>query len=222
MIYKNIVYGKFISRPNRFTANVRIGKETEVVHVKNTGRCRELLLPGANVVLQKADNPNRKTKYDLIMVWKDKLGWVNIDSQAPNIIAGEWLKTQGFELIRPEFRFGGSRIDFYMEKNGDKYLMEVKGCTLEVEGRGYFPDAPTARGTKHLRELIYAVKNGYRCALAFVIQMNGINEVIPNLKTDPEFGNTLSEARAAGVEIINLCCRVSEDKIEWDKAVSCY
>ena len=145
MKYRNTKTAAFVSRPNRFTAIVELDGQKETVHVKNTGRCRELLLPGAEVVLEKSDNPNRKTKYDLISVRKENIGWVNIDSQVTNKVMAEWLKTQDYTLIRPEYTYGDSRIDFYMEKGEERYLMEVKGCTLEIDGIGYFPDAPTAR-----------------------------------------------------------------------------
>lgn len=213
MKYQRIVHGKFIDRPNRFIAHVEIGGRAETVHVKNTGRCRELLLPGADVILEEAQNPNRKTKYDLITVKKPGIGWINIDSQAPNKIAGEWLATQGFDYVRPEYTYGNSRVDFYMEKGQEKYLMEVKGCTLEVDGIGYFPDAPTERGVKHLRELTKAVEEGYRAAIAFVIQMEGITEVRANVQMHPEFGEALEEAREAGVSVLFLCCSVGEDGV---------
>ncbi len=132
------------------------------------------MLPGADVILSHSGNPARKTAYDLIAVYKEGLGLVNIDSQAPNQVVKEWLQGQDFDLVRPEYRYGDSRIDFYMEKGGHRYLMEVKGCTLERDGIGYFPDAPTERGVKHLRELAQAQRKGYQCAVAFVIQMEGI------------------------------------------------
>lgn len=188
MKYKNIVHGKFHSRPNRFIAKVWIDNKLETVHVKNTGRCQELLLPDSEVILETSDNPARKTKYDLICVYKNGLGWVNIDSQAPNRVVREWLEQQEYTLIKPEYTYGNSRIDFYMEKNEKKYLMEVKGCTLEIDGIGYFPDAPTTRGVKHLHELIKATKEGYECYVAFVIQMEGIQEVRANVATHKEFG----------------------------------
>lgn len=143
MQYKTILDATFLSRPNRFIAKVLLDGKEETVHVKNTGRCKELLLPGADVRLEVSDNPARKTKYDLVAVRKEGLGWVNIDSQAPNKVVKEWLETQGFDAIHPEFSYGKSRIDFAMEKAGQLYLLEVKGCTLEVNGVGYFPDAPT-------------------------------------------------------------------------------
>ena len=153
MKYKKIVTGTFHDRPNRFIANVWIEDKLETVHVKNTGRCKELLLPGSKVILEVADQAKRKTKYDLICVYKENLGWVNNDSQAPNIVVKEWLMRQDYTYIKPEYTYGESRIDFYMEKEEEKYLMEVKGCTLEVDKIGYFTDAPTERGVKHLREL---------------------------------------------------------------------
>ena len=141
MQYQKIKQGRFIARPNRFVAKVEVKGQEEIVHVKNTGRCKELLLPNAEVILSEADNPQRKTRYDLVAVEKAGLGLINIDSQAPNKIVGEWLAGQDFDYIKPEYKYGDSRIDFYMEKQGQKYLLEVKGCTLEREGIGYFPDA---------------------------------------------------------------------------------
>lgn len=213
MKYKKIVLGKFQVRPNRFIAKVLVGKKEETVHVKNTGRCKELLLPQAKVILEESDNLNRKTKYDLVTVWKENLGWVNIDSQAPNKIAREWLDTKGYDYIKPEYRYGDSRIDFYMEKAGEKYLMEVKGCTLEIDGIGYFPDAPTERGVKHIKELIRAKKEGYNSSLLFVIQMPGITEVRPNIDTHPEFGLAMEEAKTNGVNVLFLPCTVKEDEV---------
>lgn len=214
MKYREITEGTFLSRPNRFVAWVRIEGREETVHVKNTGRCKELLLPGAAVRLETADQPARKTKYDLVAVHKPGLGWVNLDSQAPNKVVREWLKTQGFDRIQPEFPYGNSRIDFAMEKAGQPYLLEVKGCTLEINGVGYFPDAPTQRGVKHLRELIRAQQAGYQCGVAFVVQMEGVTEVRPNLATQPEFGRAWAEAKAAGVKIFFLLCRVGRNSLE--------
>ena len=214
MKYREIVDGIFLDRPNRFIAHVDVNGTVETVHVKNTGRCRELLLPGAAVRLEVSDNPKRKTKYDLVAVHKQELGWVNMDSQAPNKVVGEWLSKQEFDLVRPEFAYGKSRIDFYMEKGEQKYLLEVKGCTLEVGGIGYFPDAPTERGVKHLHELAQAQRAGYRCAVAFVIQMEGITEVRPNVGTQPEFGTALAKAKAAGVSVLFLLCHVGRDSLE--------
>lgn len=213
MNYQNIIHGQFHSRPNRFIAKVWIDGELETVHVKNTGRCRELLLPGAEVILECCDQPTRKTKYDLIGVYKEGLGLVNIDSQAPNKVAKEWLLQQDYTCVRPEYTYGDSRIDFYMERGEERFLMEVKGCTLEVDGIGYFPDAPTERGIKHLHELCKAVDEGYHCMLAFVIQMEGIHEVRANAETHPAFGVALEEARQAGVEIVFLPCKIEEDSL---------
>lgn len=214
MKYKNTIHGKFDSRPNRFIAKVWIDDKLETVHVKNTGRCKELLLPGADVVLEISDNPDRKTKYDLIAVYKEGLGMVNIDSQAPNAVVKEWLSGKDYSYIKPEYKYGSSRIDFYMERGEDRYLMEVKGCTLEIEGIGYFPDAPTERGVKHLHELTEAVYKGYHCIIAFVITMEGVYEVRPNISTHPEFGAALEAAGAAGVEIWFLPCKVGEASLE--------
>lgn len=214
MEYKNTRKAKFLSRPNRFIAKVEIDGREETVHVKNTGRCKELLIEGVDVILCEGDNPARKTKYDLIGVYKKGLGLVNIDSQAPNKVALEWLKTQDFDYIKPEYTIGNSRIDFYMEKGNEKYLLEVKGCTLEIDGIGYFPDAPTERGVKHLRELAALQSEGYNCAVAFVIQMEGIYEVRPNVATHKEFGVALDEAKAAGVEILFLPCALTENTLE--------
>lgn len=213
MKYNNYTEAVFIDRPNRFIANVEIDGKLEKVHVKNTGRCKEILIPGVNVILEKSDNPDRKTRYDLIAAYKDNFGIINIDSQAPNKVAKEWLDRQDYEYIKPEYTYGRSRIDFYMEKNGEKYLMEVKGCTLEVDGTGYFPDAPTERGVKHLRELAAAVGNGYHCIIAFVIQMEGISEVKPYTITDPEFGRALQEAKDKGVEEVFIKCKVGKDTL---------
>ncbi|MBQ3036014.1 MAG: DNA/RNA nuclease SfsA [Lachnospiraceae bacterium] len=213
MQYKQITKGKFHSRPNRFIANIYIDGKLETVHVKNTGRCRELLLPNADVILEVSDNPNRKTAYDLIAVYKEKIGLVNMDSQAPNKVVAEWLSKQGFDYVKPEYSYGKSRFDFYMEKGDEKFLMEVKGCTFEIDGMGYFPDAPTERGVKHLRELAEAAGKGYRCYVAFVIQMEGVKEVLPYTVTHPEFGVALQEARDAGVEVLCLQCRVEPDTL---------
>ena len=214
MKYREITEGWFIDRPNRFIAHVDIDGRVETVHVKNTGRCRELLRPGAVVCLEVSDNPRRKTKYDLISVFKENLGWVNIDSQAPNKVVREWLEKQDYDLIKPEYKYGDSRIDFYMEKDGRKYLMEVKGCTLEIDGIGYFPDAPSERAVRHLHELMHAVKQGYHCILAFVIAMPGVTVVRPNMSTHPAFGQALSEAMAAGVEVWYLPCEITADSIQ--------
>lgn len=214
MRYREVIEGRFIDRPNRFIAHVLINGVEETVHVKNTGRCRELLLPNAEVRLAVSDNPNRKTKCDLVVVYKEKLGWVNIDSQAPNKVVQEWLETQDYSLVKPEYVYGDSRIDFYMVKDQQEYLMEVKGCTLEIDGIGYFPDAPTERGVKHLKELTKARTLGYECIIAFVIQMEGVSEVRPYISMQPEFGEALEEAKAAGVKVLFLQCEVGRDTLQ--------
>ena len=217
MKYNEVCRGIFIERPNRFIARVRIGSRIETVHVKNTGRCRELLLPDIPVVLAKAENPKRKTQYDLIAVEKAGLGLVNIDSQAPNKVVAEWLAGKDYDMIKSEYTYGDSRIDFYMEKDEQKYLLEVKGCTLERGGMSYFPDAPTERGVKHLRTLIKAQQQGYRCGVAFVIQMPKVKEVRPNVETHPAFGEALGEAQRAGVKIWYLGCKVLSDELTVDE-----
>lgn len=213
MRYSNITKGTFLDRPNRFIAHVEMDGRRETVHVKNTGRCRELLLPGAEVWLTAPGTEGRKTKFDLVTVRKENGMLVNIDSQAPNAVVREWLERQGYDVIIPEYSYGDSRIDFYLERGMEKTLMEVKGCTLEIDGIGYFPDAPTDRGVKHLRELAKAVKNGYRTVIAFAIQMDGITEVRPNIQTHPEFGSAMQEATDAGVEILFLPCHVETDQL---------
>ena len=213
MVYDNITKAVFVKRPNRFIADVNIDGCRETVHVKNTGRCKELLIPGSEVWLTAPGTPDRKTKYDLIAVRKNNGILFNIDSQAPNKVVKEWLSSQGYDAVVPEYTYGDSRIDFYMERGDEKYLMEVKGCTLEIDGVGYFPDAPTERGVKHIRELIKAKENGYHAILAFVIQMDGVSEVRANVNTHPEFGTALDEARNAGVEIMFLRCHIEPDSM---------
>ena len=215
MKYANITPAIFLDRPNRFIAHVLLNGRAETVHVKNTGRCKELLIPGAEVWLTAPGTLGRKTDYDLIAVRKGNGLLINIDSQAPNQVAREWLDTQGFDEVVPEYRYGDSRIDFYMERGGERYLMEVKGCTLEVDGIGYFPDAPTERGVKHLHELAKAVSEGYRAVLAFVIQMDGITQVKPNVETHPAFGEALEDARRAGVNVLFLPCHVEPDSLSF-------
>ena len=213
MKYENIHKALFISRPNRFIAKVRMDDHEETVHVKNTGRCRELLIPGAEVWLTAPGTPGRKTVYDLVAVRKSNGLLINIDSQAPNKVAREWLETQGFDRIIPEYRYGDSRIDFCMLRQGQRFLMEVKGCTLETDGIGYFPDAPTERGVKHLHELRHAAKEGDQAILMFVIQMDGVQEVRPNTETHLAFGIALEEAKAAGVRVLFLTCHVEPDGV---------
>jgi len=218
LIYENTIPAVFVRRINRFTAEVLIDGRPEIVHVKNTGRLGELLLPKAKVTLQKAADPNRKTAYDLISVYKPRLKWVNIDSLAPNILMKKYLESMNYyDLIKPEYKYGDSRIDFYMERGSDRYLTEVKGCTLADDlrkGVGLFPDAPTERGVKHLHELAKASREGYLCSIAFVIQMNGIHLVFPNDGTQPEFRKALVEAVHAGVQVNCLSCHVEADRIK--------
>lgn len=214
MRYSNIQFARFLTRENRFVARVELENgNVEIVHVKNTGRCAELLVPGYTVVLTDAWTLGRKTRFDLVAAKKPGLGWVNIDSQAPNIAMGEWLKTQGYDLIRPEAKLGASRIDFYLEREGRPTWMEVKGCTLEIDGVGYFPDAPTERGRRHLLELSEAAKTA--CTVgAFVIPMPGIREVRPNSATDPKFAAAWETAYNDGVDICFYPCRVEPDGFE--------
>jgi sugar fermentation stimulation protein A len=208
--------GIFLARPNRFIAHVQIDGQTEVVHVKNTGRCRELLVPGCTVYCQRSGNPSRKTKFDLIAVRKgDRL--INMDSQAPNRAAGEWLASGGLGEIsglRAEVKQGDSRFDFAFEKDGRKCFLEVKGCTLEEDGVCAFPDAPTERGAKHIRGLTELARAGYGAYILFVIQMSDVKYIRPHDETDPEFGRALREAAANGVQVIAMDCAVDVDSME--------
>ena len=216
MHYPNMVPGIFLARPNRFIAHVEIDGQEEIVHVKNTGRCRELLPKGAEVWCQKSGNPNRKTKFDLITVRKGER-LINMDSQAPNIAAGEWLKQGGLGEIsdlKAEYRHGDSRFDFSFLKDGRRCFLEVKGVTLETDGVCAFPDAPTERGAKHLRGLARAAQEGFGAYVLFVIQMADVKYLHPNDATDPNFGTALREAAAQGVEVIAMDCAVTEDTME--------
>lgn len=215
MHYTNMTPGTFLSRPNRFIAHIEIDGEVEVCHVKNTGRCRELLPPGAQVWCQRADVPTRKTKYDLITVQKgDRL--INMDSQAPNLAAKEWLASGGLGQIfdlRSETTHGDSRFDLSFIKDGKQCFLEVKGVTLETDGVCAFPDAPTTRGVKHLQGLTQAVKDGYGAYVLFVIQMSDVAYLHPNDRTDPAFGEALRQAAQNGVTILAMDCRVTEDSM---------
>lgn len=204
MRYEEVQAGTFLSRPNRFVALVELSGNVEKCHVKNTGRCRELLVPGARVYLEKGRNPDRKTAYDLIGVEKGST-YINMDSQAPNQVAREWL-TKSWDYIKPEYKFGNSRLDFYMEQNGRKALLEVKGVTLEEQGIARFPDAPTERGIKHLEELQKAIGLGYETYVLFVIQMKGIRWFEPNDQGHPAFGEALRQAAGAGVKVLAYDC----------------
>lgn len=226
MKYKNVIKGRFISRPNRFIAKVEVDGAAQTVHVKNTGRCRELLIPGCTVYLSLADNRERKTKFDLIAVEKVTDGGViliNMDSQIPNDVAEEWLRAGSlFQLgacMRREVKYGNSRFDFYIEDGDRRAFLEVKGVTLEENGVAMFPDAPTERGVKHIGELASAVREGYEAYVLFVIQMKGVSEFRPNDATHPEFGESLRRARDAGVRIIAIDSIITPDSITADCAV---
>lgn len=216
MNYSNMIPGTFLSRPNRFIAHVEINGQTEIVHVKNTGRCRELLPAGAQVWCQQSDNPSRKTKFDLITIQKgDRL--INMDSQAPNAAAKEWLLAGGLgavENLKAESFHGDSRFDFSFTLDGKPCFLEVKGVTLENDGVCAFPDAPTQRGAKHLRGLTEAVKDGYGAYVLFVIQMADVKYIHPNDATDPEFGRALREAAANGVQVLAMDCAVDIDRMD--------
>ena len=216
MQYINMVSGIFRSRPNRFIAYVEIDGQEQVCHVKNTGRCRELLVPGTNVWCQEFDSTTRKTKYDLITVQKGSR-IINMDSQAPNKAAQQWLMSGGLGKItelRPETTHGGSRFDFSFVKEGKQCFLEVKGVTLEANGICAVPDAPTERGTKHLRELTQAVRDGFGAYVLFVIQMADVSYLHPNDVTDPQFGKALRDAKSAGVEVLAVDCHVTVDSME--------
>ena len=215
MRYDRMVKGIFLARPNRFVAHIEIDGQVEVCHVKNTGRCRELLPAGAQVWCQKSANPNRKTKYDLIAVQKGAR-LINMDSQAPNAAVGEWLRSGGLgdvEQIRPEAVHGDSRFDFSFILDGKPCFLEVKGVTLETDGICAFPDAPTERGVKHLRGLTAAVAEGYKAYVLFVVQMENVRYLHPNDETDPAFGAALREAADAGVQVLAMDCKVTPESM---------
>ena len=216
MQYGKILPARFLARPNRFVAQVEAEGETLVCHVKNTGRCRELLVPGATVWLEESPNPARKTKFDLIAVEKgDRL--INMDAQAPNRVFGEWASAGGFQpgltLLRPETTYGSSRFDFYWEAAERRGFVEVKGVTLEEDGVVRFPDAPTLRGVKHLEELVQAHQAGYEAAVCFVVQMEDVRYFAPNDTTHPEFGQALRRAAAAGVQVLAMDCAVTPQSL---------
>lgn len=244
MTYRDIHAARFLARPNRFIARVELDGREETVHVKNTGRCRELLVPGCTVYLEGSGSPARKTKYDLVAVEKARDGLppllINMDSQAPNRVFGEWMRSgMGAELglpkpdlLRPETTWGNSRFDFYWEESrrgkerlcggpeiGRKGFVEVKGCTLEEDGLALFPDAPTERGVKHLRELIACHEAGYEAAVCVVIQMEGMAAFAPNDRTHPEFGAALREAAKAGVKVLAVECAVRPDSLVMTRPV---
>lgn len=225
MKYGSVVQGCFLERPNRFIARVLVAGKEEVVHVKNTGRCKELLLPGATVYLQDwgEQHTGRKTRFDLIAVEKGNL-LVNMDSQAPNKVFSEWVQQGGFVSglthLKPEARWGNSRFDFYWEAGQRRGFTEVKGVTLEHDGLVRFPDAPTERGVRHLEELILAKEQGYESAVCFVIQMAGMRVFSPNDETHPAFGAALRKAAASGVRVIAMECHVTPDTLQITKEVS--
>lgn len=216
MRYRSVVPGRFLERPNRFVALVETAEGVQTVHVKNTGRCRELLIPGATVYLERSGSPNRRTAFDLIAVEKGRR-LINMDAQAPNRVFGEWAAAGGFlpevTAIRPEFSFGESRLDFCLETPAGRHLVEVKGVTLEEGGAARFPDAPTERGVKHIRELRRAAEAGLDATLFFVIQMENVQTMAPNDETHPAFGAVLREAAAHGVRVCAYDCTVTADSI---------
>lgn len=226
MVYHQISSAKFLSRPNRFIAHVELGGQEVVCHVKNTGRCRELLIPGCTVYIQKSDNPNRKTAYDLIAVDKQTPNGVlliNMDAQAPNQIFREWVQAGNFRsdlgLLKSEKTYGNSRLDFYWESSESRGFVEVKGCTLEENGVCRFPDAPTERGVKHILELISAKEAGYEASICIVVQMEGMQYFEPNDVTHPAFGEALRKAEKAGVEVFALGCHVTAESLIWGEKI---
>lgn len=226
--YSNVKKAKFISRPNRFIAKVLIDGIEETAHVKNTGRCKELLTEGCDIILYESDNINRKTKYDLVAVYKERNGkpplLINMDSQIPNDVAEEWLKKGDLfsenAHVRREVSFGDSRFDFYIEDGETQDFLEVKGVTLEENGIAMFPDAPTERGIKHINELALAVSQGYSAYILFVVQMKGISEMRPNDITHRAFGDALRKANKKGVRILALDCNVTENSIEAENYIN--
>ena len=225
MKYNRVIPGVFLKRPNRFIAHVCIHGKEEVCHVKNTGRCKELLVSGCTVYCAVSDNPNRKTKFDLIAVEKkveSSTLLINMDSQAPNAAVKEWLASGAspfgqIDLLKPECRHGNSRFDFYLECNKRKIFIEVKGVTLEDDGVVLFPDAPTERGVKHVHELIQCHGEGYETYILFVVQMERARYFTPNRKTHPQFADALSEAKQAGVELLAYMCTICPDEMKMDK-----
>ena len=213
-LYNNICEGIFLSRPNRFIAEVKIDGKIERCHVKNTGRCKELLIPNARVYVNYSDKPERTTNYDLVAVWKGER-LINMDSQAPNKVLLEYLQSgqymNGITHIKSESTYGDSRFDFYVEAGERKIFIEVKGVTLEMDGVALFPDAPTERGIKHLQGLARCINDGYEAHVVFVVQMSGIRHFTPNDATHPVFGATLSDVVKSGVKALALDCLVTPD-----------
>lgn len=221
--YDNVIEGRFISRPNRFIAIVEIDGKEMTVHVKNTGRCKELLVSGCTVYLEKAKNPERKTPYDLIAVKKGDI-LINMDSQVVNRAAEEWIPRSGLfsreAVIKREVTHGNSRFDLYIEDRDRKAFLEVKGVTLEKEGKALFPDAPTLRGVKHLNHLSEIISDGYEAYVLFVIQMKGITSFSPHDEMHKDFGDALRNAQKSGVNILAYDCKVTPDTIEIDSPVT--
>lgn len=221
MNYNNIIKGEFIDRPNRFIAICNINGKEEICHVKNTGRCKELFIKGATVYLQKSDNPNRKTQYDLIAVQKvERL--VNVDSQIANYVVIEHLFQlfDNITFVKPECKYGNSRFDIYVETETEKIFVEVKGVTLENDGVVRFPDAPTERGVKHLKELQKAVTTGYKAYIIFVVQMDNVKYFEPNRITHPAFADVLKEVSENGVNVLAFQCNVTPESITIKKQIS--
>lgn len=222
MKYNKVKTGIFKSRPNRFIAYVEVDGEVKTCHVKNTGRCKELLIPGVTVYLEEQDNPKRKTKYDLIGVQKGNR-MINMDSQAPNKVVYEWIMSGGLfsdiKLVKTEKTYGNSRFDLYVETENKQIYIEVKGVTLEEDGIVRFPDAPTERGVKHVRELIACVAEGYEAYIIFVVQMKDVTYFEPNNVTHPAFGEALREAEKKGVHILAMDCDVEFDQLNVRKNV---
>jgi len=224
MRYNNIKEATFLERPNRFIAHGLVEGKREIIHVKNTGRCRELLVPGAQIYLEEFDNSNRKTKWDLIAVKKGDI-LINMDSQAPNKVVGEWLLEndvadfQNITQMKPEAKYRSSRFDFYLERSEKKIYVEVKGVTLEVNGVAKFPDAPSLRGVRHIQELICAKEEGFEAYVIFVVKMKGIDYFTPNHETHPEFREALIRAEEKGVKLLAYDCIVKPDELKIDKPV---
>ena len=222
MQYTNVMVGKFIARPNRFIAHVEIAGREEIVHGKNTGRCKELLLPGVTVYVQHFPEGKRKTKYDLIAVEKQNI-LINMDSQAPNKVVQEWLVAKEpfgkITYLKPECKHGDSRFDFYLETAERKMFIEVKGVTLEEKGVVMFPDAPTERGVKHVQELRHCLEQGYEAVVIFVVQMEGMRYFTPNRRTHAAFAEALERAEACGVKLLALTCAVTPDSLTINGAI---
>lgn len=216
MQYDNIRRGQFISRPNRFIANILVNGKEEICHVKNTGRCTELLVPGAIIFVREVKNDRRRTKFDLVSVFKGER-LVNIDSQIPNNIFREWIESNnyfpGLSLVKPEYKYRNSRLDYYLEAGDQKIMVEIKGVTLEKDGAAFFPDAPTERGIKHINDLCHAITEGYEAYLIFIIQMKNVLYFAPNRETHPAFADAVLRSVDMGVQLLALDCDVTADSI---------